>query len=152
MPPSSLSLLRSLSSLSILLSRPTLHPSTTKTITPFSLSLPSLPSKPLSCNFTTTPQSLMTLNQVRRGGRTPRRARRAVSPALRNRPEMKGVCLKVGITKPKKPNSGERKTARVRLSNGRAITAYISGEGEAFVSLNCHFGGNATVRIAAVAA
>jgi small subunit ribosomal protein S12 len=44
-------------------------------------------------------------------------------------PELKGVCLKVGITKPKKPNSGERKTARVRLSTGRIITAYISGEG-----------------------
>ena len=43
---------------------------------------------------------------------------------------MKGVCLKVGITKPKKPNSGERKTARVRLSNGKSITAYIMGEGE----------------------
>jgi small subunit ribosomal protein S12 len=44
-------------------------------------------------------------------------------------PELKGVCLKVGITKPKKPNSAERKTARVRLSTGRVITAYISGEG-----------------------
>lgn len=44
-------------------------------------------------------------------------------------PQQKGVCLKVGITKPKKPNSGERKTARVRLSSGRMITAYIPGEG-----------------------
>lgn len=42
---------------------------------------------------------------------------------------MKGVCLKTGITKPKKPNSGERKTARVRLSSGRVVTAYIPGEG-----------------------
>lgn len=42
---------------------------------------------------------------------------------------MKGVCLKVGITKPKKPNSGERKTCRVRLSSGRLVTAYIPGEG-----------------------
>jgi small subunit ribosomal protein S12 len=42
---------------------------------------------------------------------------------------LKGVCLKVGITRPKKPNSGERKTARVRLSTGRQITAYIPGEG-----------------------
>jgi hypothetical protein len=39
------------------------------------------------------------------------------------------VCLKVGITRPKKPNSGERKTARIRLSSGRMITAYIPGEG-----------------------
>lgn len=45
------------------------------------------------------------------------------------RPEMKGVCLKVGITKPKKPNSGQRKTAKVRLSSGRIISAYIPGEG-----------------------
>jgi len=42
---------------------------------------------------------------------------------------MKGVCVRVGITKPKKPNSGERKVARVRLSNGRVVTAYIPGEG-----------------------
>jgi len=42
---------------------------------------------------------------------------------------MKGVCLRVGVTRPKKPNSGERKTARVRLSNGRQISAIIPGEG-----------------------
>lgn len=53
-----------------------------------------------------------------------------MSPALINRPEMKGVCLRVGTTKPKKPNSGERKVARVRLSSGTVITAYIPGEGE----------------------
>lgn len=39
------------------------------------------------------------------------------------------MCVRVGITKPKKPNSGERKVARVRLSNGRVVTAYIPGEG-----------------------
>jgi ribosomal protein S12 len=44
-------------------------------------------------------------------------------------PELKGVCLKVGITKPKKPNSAERKTARIRLSTGRVVTCYIPGEG-----------------------
>ena len=54
-----------------------------------------------------------------------------MSPALSaiNAPALKGVCVKVGITKPKKPNSGERKTARVRLSTGKVITAYIPGEG-----------------------
>lgn len=57
------------------------------------------------------------------------KARRAKSPAMTNRPEMKGVCLRVGTTKPKKPNSGERKVARVRLSSGTVITAYIPGEG-----------------------
>lgn len=43
--------------------------------------------------------------------------------------QLKGVCLKTGVTKPKKPNSGERKTARVRLSSGRVVTALIPGEG-----------------------
>jgi len=101
--------------------------------------LPSLPFllPALSRAFTTTPirafqsssTNLTTLNQVLRGCRVPQRARKPVSPALVNRPQMKGVCLKVGTTKPKKPNSGERKVARVRLSSGRAIDAYIVGEG-----------------------
>ncbi|KAL1866452.1 hypothetical protein VTK73DRAFT_4686 [Phialemonium thermophilum] len=83
--------------------------------------------RPLS----TTPSCSATLNQVLRGCRKPQRARHAVSPALSEvkAPAKKGVCLKVGITRPKKPNSGERKTARVRLSTGRLITAYIPGEG-----------------------
>jgi len=65
------------------------------------------------------------------GCRKPQRARHAVSPALSNikAPALKGVCVKVGIVRPKKPNSGERKTARVRLSTGKVITAYIPGEG-----------------------
>lgn len=42
---------------------------------------------------------------------------------------MKGVCLRVGTTKPKKPNSGERKVARVRLSSGMVVNCYIPGEG-----------------------
>ncbi|KAJ9634974.1 ribosomal protein S12 [Exophiala oligosperma] len=81
--------------------------------------------------FSGTARRPMTLNQVRTQGRRPKKARHAVSPALaaENRPEMKGVCLKVGITKPKKPNSGQRKTAKVRLSNGKIVSAYIPGEG-----------------------
>ncbi|KAL6710229.1 hypothetical protein ACN47E_009175 [Coniothyrium glycines] len=70
-----------------------------------------------------------TLIQVLRQGRIAQKARKLRSPQLRNRPELKGVCLKVGTTKPKKPNSGERKIARVRLSTGKVITAYIPGEG-----------------------
>ncbi|PSN62225.1 30S ribosomal protein S12 [Corynespora cassiicola Philippines] len=70
-----------------------------------------------------------TLIQVLRNGRIAQKARKLRSPALANRPEMKGVCLKVGTTKPKKPNSGERKIARVRLSSGKVVTAYIPGEG-----------------------
>ena len=79
--------------------------------------------------FTTTSPTLSTLNQVRRSGRPPQKKRRAESPAMHDRPAAKGVCLKVGITKPKKPNSGQRKTAKIRLSNGRIISAYIPGEG-----------------------
>lgn len=70
-----------------------------------------------------------TLIQVLRNGRTAQRARKLRSPQLKDRPELKGVCLKVGTVKPKKPNSGERKIARVRLSTGKVITAYIPGEG-----------------------
>jgi small subunit ribosomal protein S12 len=80
-------------------------------------------------SFTTTPTFNATYNQVLRGCRTEQRARKPTSPALVDRPEMKGVCLRVGTTKPKKPNSGERKVARVRLSSGKVITAYIPGEG-----------------------
>lgn len=70
-----------------------------------------------------------TYSQVLRGSRKPQPLRKKTSPQLRDRPSMKGVCLKVGITTPKKPNSGERKTCRVRLSNGKIVTAYIPGEG-----------------------
>ncbi|KAK4100788.1 ribosomal protein S12/S23 [Parathielavia hyrcaniae] len=86
---------------------------------------------PIARAFSTTPCQNATLMQVLRGCRKPQRARHAVSPALSaiNAPALKGVCVKVGITKPKKPNSGERKTARVRLSTGKVITAYIPGEG-----------------------
>lgn len=79
--------------------------------------------------FSASTNKQATYNQVRRGCRKEQRARRRRSPALSNRPELKGVCLKTGITKPKKPNSGERKTARIRLSTGRVVTAYIPGEG-----------------------
>jgi len=79
--------------------------------------------------FTITSPKFTTINQVRKGCRVPQPKRRSLSPAMVGRPEMKGVCLKVGITKPKKPNSGQRKTAKVRLSSGRVISAYIPGEG-----------------------
>lgn len=80
-------------------------------------------------SFTSTPTHNATYNQVLRGCRKEQRARKPTSPAMIDRPEMKGVCLRVGIVKPKKPNSGERKVARIRLSSGRLVTAYIPGEG-----------------------
>ena len=50
-------------------------------------------------------------------------------PALEHQPQKRGVCVKVYTTTPKKPNSALRKVARVRLSNGHEVTAYIPGEG-----------------------
>jgi small subunit ribosomal protein S12 len=63
-----------------------------------------------------------------------RRERQAVttktkSPALKNCPQRRGVCTQVRTTTPKKPNSALRKIARVRLTNGLEITAYIPGVG-----------------------
>jgi small subunit ribosomal protein S12 len=51
------------------------------------------------------------------------------SPALMSSPQKRGVCTRVYTTTPKKPNSALRKVARVRLSNGIEVTAYIPGEG-----------------------
>ena len=54
---------------------------------------------------------------------------RSKVPALERSPQKRGVCTKVYTTTPKKPNSALRKVARVRLSNGFEVTAYIPGEG-----------------------
>ena len=51
------------------------------------------------------------------------------SPALQGNPQRRGVCTRVYTTTPKKPNSALRKVARVRLTNGYEVTAYIGGEG-----------------------
>lgn len=51
------------------------------------------------------------------------------SPALRNCPQKRGVCVRVYTTTPKKPNSALRKVARVRLTNGMEVTSYIPGVG-----------------------
>lgn len=63
--------------------------------------------------------------------RKPRKIVRAKSksPALKGCPQRRGVCTKVYTTTPKKPNSALRKVARVRLSHGMEVTAYIPGEG-----------------------
>ena len=50
-------------------------------------------------------------------------------PALKSCPQKRGVCLRVYTTTPKKPNSALRKVARVKLTNGQEVTAYIPGEG-----------------------
>jgi len=69
-----------------------------------------------------------TINQlVRKGRKKP--VKRSKSPVLDSCPQKRGVCLQVKTQTPKKPNSALRKIARVRLSNGKEITAYIPGEG-----------------------
>jgi small subunit ribosomal protein S12 len=69
-----------------------------------------------------------TINQLVRKGRTKAR-NKTKSPALQCNPQKRGVCTRVYTTTPKKPNSALRKVARVRLSNGIEVTAYIPGEG-----------------------
>ncbi|KAJ1733072.1 hypothetical protein LPJ61_001741 [Coemansia biformis] len=69
-----------------------------------------------------------TLNQIMQGLRRKSRPG-SKSPALDKCPQRKGVCVKVYTTKPKKPNSAVRKVARVRLTNGKTVIAYIPGEG-----------------------
>ena len=69
-----------------------------------------------------------TINQLVRFGRT-RQKEKSTSPALQGCPFRQGVCLQVYTRTPKKPNSALRKVARVRLSNGKEVTAYIPGEG-----------------------
>ncbi len=69
-----------------------------------------------------------TINQLIRRGRRPKPAKTS-APALQGCPQKRGVCLQVKTTTPKKPNSALRKIARVRLTNGIEVTAYIPGEG-----------------------
>jgi small subunit ribosomal protein S12 len=72
--------------------------------------------------------SVPTLSQLVRKGRSPVR-RRTSAPALAASPQKRGVCTRLYTTTPKKPNSALRKVARVRLTNGIEVTAYIPGEG-----------------------
>jgi small subunit ribosomal protein S12 len=69
-----------------------------------------------------------TFNQLVRKGRVDPRYKTA-SPALQACPQRRGVCTRVYTTTPKKPNSALRKVARVKLTSGIEVTAYIPGEG-----------------------
>jgi len=69
-----------------------------------------------------------TINQLVRKGRK-RQVDKSKAPVLEKCPFKRGVCVQVKTMTPKKPNSALRKIARVRLSNGKEITAYIPGEG-----------------------
>ena len=69
-----------------------------------------------------------TITQLVRKGRTTVKKRNKV-PALESSPQKRGVCTRVYTTTPKKPNSALRKVARVKLTNGQEVSAYIPGEG-----------------------
>ena len=69
-----------------------------------------------------------TINQLVRFGRE-EKDKKSKSKALQACPQRRGVCLQVTTRTPKKPNSALRKIARVRLTNGQEVTAYIGGEG-----------------------
>jgi small subunit ribosomal protein S12 len=74
-----------------------------------------------SPSFATLNQSMKRKKVVKKNG--------SRSPALEICPQRKGVCLSVFIRKPKKPNSGERRCARVKLTTGKTVDCYIPGEG-----------------------
>ena len=69
-----------------------------------------------------------TIQQLVRKGRT-KLVKTSKSAALDSCPQRRGVCVRVYTTTPKKPNSAMRKVARVRLTNGKEVNAYIGGEG-----------------------
>tara|TARA_B100000686_G_C16793452_1_gene980437 strand:+ start:223 stop:594 length:372 start_codon:yes stop_codon:yes gene_type:complete len=69
-----------------------------------------------------------TVNQLVRKGRK-KVVKKTKTPDLKGSPQKRGVCTRVYTTTPKKPNSALRKVARVRLTNGREVNAYIPGEG-----------------------
>lgn len=69
-----------------------------------------------------------TINQLVKNGRT-RVKKKTSTPALKGAPQKRGVCTRVYTSTPKKPNSALRKVARVRLTTGIEVTAYIPGIG-----------------------
>jgi small subunit ribosomal protein S12 len=83
---------------------------------------------PQGACFSFESQLMPTINQlVRQSRRDVQKKEKA--PALKQNPQKRGVCTRVYTTTPKKPNSALRKVARVRLTNGFEVTAYIPGEG-----------------------
>lgn len=69
-----------------------------------------------------------TINQLCKAPRLSK-IRRTKVPALESNPQKKGVCVKLFLRTPKKPNSALRKLVRLRLTNGKKVSAYIPGEG-----------------------
>ena len=86
--------------------------------------------RPVAVPASTRPDrtAVPTINQLVRKGRKPKR-KTSGSIALQGNPQRRGVCTRVYTTTPKKPNSALRKVAKVRLTNGYEVIAYIPGEG-----------------------
>jgi small subunit ribosomal protein S12 len=72
---------------------------------------------------------MLTINQLCKKNSRRKKYFRCKTPALKSCPQKKGICVKIFIKTPKKPNSALRKVAWVRLSNGQEVIAYIGGEG-----------------------
>ncbi|KAG8920707.1 hypothetical protein FRC03_010821 [Tulasnella sp. 419] len=109
--------------------------SATSSLSLFNRIRPSIPSTPRltpysipSHQFHTSRPVQATLSQVMRGARKPIK-RKTKSPALDRCFQRKGVVSNIAVRKPKKPNSAQRKIAKVKLTNGNHVLAYIPGEG-----------------------
>jgi small subunit ribosomal protein S12 len=72
---------------------------------------------------------MATINQISKKKIKIKKKNYSATPFLKNKPFVKGICALVRITSPKKPNSAERKIARIRLKNGKMLTASIPGQG-----------------------
>jgi small subunit ribosomal protein S12 len=72
---------------------------------------------------------MTTINQLCKKNLRKKKKKNIKTPALKSNPQLKGVCIKVFIRTPKKPNSALRKVAKLKLSNGIKVESYIPGEG-----------------------
>lgn len=89
---------------------------------------PILSALPAFRSFHASSPASVTMNQAMRR-KKPKKVEKTKSPLLDVCPQRKGVCTRMIIAKPKKPNSAKRKVARVKLSNGNSVLAYVPGEG-----------------------
>ncbi|CAA7261358.1 unnamed protein product [Cyclocybe aegerita] len=80
-------------------------------------------------SFHVSAPAFRTINQSIRAKRVPKKQEKSKSPLLENCPQRKGVVTRLIIATPKKPNSAKRKVARVKLTTGKSLMAYIQGEG-----------------------
>lgn len=87
-----------------------------------------------TCNYYCSPTNFRTLNQIIRKG--PLNIKSKKLGPLNGNPQLKGVILQIFTRKPKKPNSAQRKCCRIRLSNGKEVTAYIPGVGHSLQEHN----------------